>query len=116
MQLTITKQLYCVTAGANQFYVLLPEESMLVKGKVVCSASQAQTKTVVIAKPGGSTIISGSLDATGGTHSDLTTTATAANRVQKCEVVSVIVDLTAGTVPCTVDLSMEIDPFERATL
>lgn len=115
MQLTITKQLYCVTAGSNTFYVILPEEAMLVKGKAVCSASQGSTKTIVIAKPSGNTIISGTFSATGGTHVDLTTTSTAADRQQKCEVVSVVIDLTGGTVPCTVDLSMEIDPFERLT-
>jgi hypothetical protein len=113
MNLTITKQLYCVTAGSNQFYVILPEESMLVKGKAVCSANQGATKTIVIAKPSGSTILSGTIDGTAGTHVDLTTTTTAAYRQQKCEVISVIIDLTGGTVPCTVDLSMEIDPFER---
>jgi hypothetical protein len=89
---------------------------MLVSGKAVCSASQASTKSVVISKPSGNTIISGNLNATGGTHSDLTTTSTAADRKQKCEVVSVVIDLTTGTVPCTVDLCLQIDPFERTTL
>ena len=113
MNLTATKQIYCVTAGANTVYVIFPEEVMLVKGSAVCSASQGSTKTIVIAKPSGSTIISGTLSATGGTAVDLITTATAAYRQQKAKVFSVVIDLTGGTVPCMVDIALEIDPFER---
>jgi hypothetical protein len=105
----------CATAS-NPFYVPLPFPCRLRSARYVCDQNQGSTKTVVIAKTGGNTIISGDLSATGGTLTNGTVTATDADANQDLEItdtLTVTINLTGGTAG-TVVMWLELDEFNLA--
>jgi len=103
----------CATAS-NPFYVPVPFPCKVSKARYVCDVSQAGTKTVVIAKTGGSTIISGDLSATGGTITNGTVSTTSAYANQKLAITDTLlitIDVSGGTAG-TVVIWLQLDEFQ----
>lgn len=101
-------------AASNVFFVPVPVKCKVASARYVCDQNQAGTKTVVIAKTGGNTIISGDLSGTAGTLTNGTVTSTVADKNQEIAVtdtISITIDLTGGTAG-TVVMMLEIDEFE----
>jgi hypothetical protein len=101
-------------AGSNPFYVHLPVPSKLTGASWVCDQNQGSTRTMVIAKTGGSTICSGSVSATAGTIVQGTMSTTDAYINQKIaitETLTVTIDLSGGTAG-TVVVWLNVDEFQ----
>ena len=108
--------LTCATAS-NAIYVPVPFECTLLAATYVASANQGATKTVVISKPGGNTIISGDLSGTAGTPTTGTKTATLADAKQVLSPTApllITVNLTGGTA-AEVAFILDFDEFKRTT-
>lgn len=104
-------------AGANAFY-FAPSVPCLVRGaNYVCNANQAATKTCVIKKKGGNTIISGDINAALGVPTEGTLTTTLADKKQeisKTAPLEIDIDLTGGTAGM-VHMDLDLDEFEVST-
>lgn len=102
-------------AGENIFYVIPPVACKVAGAKWVCESNQAATRTVVIAKNGGNTIVSGNVDATAGTMTTGTVTSTTADKNQVCLPTSgsikVTINLTGGSAS-NVNMVLDLDEFE----
>lgn len=106
----------CATAS-NAFYFapLLP--CILRAANYVANQNQASTKTCVISKNGGNTIISGDLSATAGTPTEGTLTPTLADKKQvisKTAPLLITINLTGGTA-AQVILDLDFDEFQVNT-
>jgi hypothetical protein len=108
---------YCATSS-NAFYFapLLP--CILRSANWVANQNQAATRTVVISKSGGSTIISGSVSATAGTPVEGTLTATLAyakQEITKTAPLLITIDLSGGTAGFVI-LDLDFDEFKANTV
>jgi hypothetical protein len=102
------------TTTSNVFYVPVPKKCKLAGARWVANQNQASTRTVVIAKTGGNTIVSGSVDATAGTVVDGTVTDTTADANQEIdtdETLTVTINFTGGTA-AEVVMWLDLDEFE----
>ena len=103
-----------VGVASNPFYVPLPFPCKLSAARFCCDQNQASTKTVVIAKTGGNTIISGSLSSTGGTLTNGTVSTTSAYANQKLAITDTLlitIDVSGGTAG-TVVIWLQLDEFQ----
>lgn len=101
-------------AGSNVFYVPVPVACKLAGARYCCDQNQGSTRTCVIAKTGGNTIVSGNISDTGGTLTNGTVTATAADANQELAVtdtLTITINLTGGTAG-TVVMWLDLDEFE----
>jgi hypothetical protein len=102
-------------AGANTFYVPVPVPCKLAGARYCADANQAGTKTCVISKKGGNTIVSGDINATAGTVTEGTITSTEADKNQAfaiTDVIQVAINLTGGTAG-TVAMVLDLDEFKH---
>lgn len=102
----------CATAS-NVFYFPVPVKCKLSAARYVLDANQASTKSCVIAKTGGNTIISGNFSATAGTLTNGTVTATDADANQTIDVtetLTITINLTGGTAGTAV-MWLTLDEF-----
>lgn len=101
-------------AGSNPFYVPVPVPCKLTAARYVCDANQAGTRTCVIAKTGGNTIISGNVSATAGTltNGTVSTTSAYANQAMAItDTLTITIDFTTGSAG-TVVMWLELDEFK----
>ena len=104
-------------AGANTFYYAPLIPCMVRAANYVCNQNQAATKSCVIAKAGGNTIISGDLSATAGTPTEGTLTTTLADKKQvisKTAPLSVTINFTSGAA-AMVHMDLDLDEFQVHT-
>ncbi|OPY82499.1 MAG: hypothetical protein A4E65_00799 [Syntrophorhabdus sp. PtaU1.Bin153] len=103
-------------AGSNVFPIIPPVDCKIAAAKFVCESNQAATKSVVIAKTGGNTVVSGDLSATAGTITIGTLTSTIADKNQICSKntasITATINLTGGTA-ANVNVMLELDEFEH---
>jgi hypothetical protein len=114
MRVTLT--LSC-TAGANTFYFAPLIPCLVREANYVANANQGGTKTCVISKKSGNTIISGDINATAGTPTSGALTATLADKKQvinKTNPLQIAIDLTNGTA-ATVIMQLDLDEFQVHT-
>lgn len=108
---------YCATSS-NVFYYAPLIPCMVRGANWVANQNQAATRTMVISKSGGSTIISGSVSATAGTPVEGTLTATLAYAKQiinKTSPLLITIDLSGGTA-ATVSIDLDLDEYEANTV
>ncbi len=109
--------LYCA-AGANVFY-FAPEKPCLVrKANYVANAAEGATKTCVIKKKGGNTIISGDVNSVAGVPTEGALTTTLADKKQeisKTAPLEIDIDFTGGAI-ATVLMDLTLDEFEANTV
>jgi hypothetical protein len=109
--------LVCATSS-NAFYYAPIIPCILRQANYVASANQGGTKTVVISKAGGNTIISGDLSATGGTPTEGTLTSTLADAKQvisKTAPLLITINLSGGTA-ATVVMDLLLDEYQVTTV
>jgi hypothetical protein len=105
------------TNGANTFYFAPILPCLLRRANYVANQNQAGTKSCVIAKAGGNTIISGDFSATAGTPTEGTLTSTLADKKQvinKTSPLSITINFTNGTA-CEVLMDLDLDEFQAHT-
>lgn len=103
------------TDGSNTFYVPVPFKCKVSAARYCVDANQGGTKTCVISKTGGNTIVSGDFSGTAGTLTNGTVTSTAADKNQTIDVtetISVAIDLTSGTAG-TASVWLTLDEFSH---
>jgi hypothetical protein len=109
--------LYC-SAGSNTFYFapLLP--CLVRQANYVQNATQTGTKSCVISKSGGNTIISGDFSGTAGTPTEGTLTTTLADAKQeitKIAPLKIVINFTTGNI-ATAIIDIDLDEFKVNTV
>jgi hypothetical protein len=108
--------LYC-SAGSNTFYYAPEIPCLLRKASYVANAAQGATKTCVLSKNGGNTIISGDINATAGVATEGALTATLTDKKQvisKANPLKIVIDFTGGAI-ATVVMDLDLDEFQVNT-
>ena len=101
--------------ASNVYYLPVPFPCKLNAARYVCDQNQGSTKTCVIAKTGGNTIISGDFSATAGTLTNGTVTATTADANQSfaiTDTITVTINFTGGTAATPV-VWIDFDEFKH---